>query len=244
MVPNFCFNWQFWFFLLDLSKKDFSDLKQKKWTPYIYYIILRIQISLVRNFSSNWQFWFFRANLPQKVFPVDNRNSEPHHGIQHIWIGLGRKFQLKLIILDQIYPEEVNKQQSVQGLQAFTFYIVNVNSTVVFKHFEDLKDFIILNILKEKLVMSCLLGSFYLKLVWSFSSSTVQIAVISRVMIKFWSKFEFQIPLQLYRTVDKVETFDGNGQTFWEVPPSFQPSHFGYYFVFSWSRFRYTEKRI
>ena len=192
MVPNFCFNWQFWFFLLDLSKKGFSDLKQKKWTPYIYYIILRIQISLVRNFSSNWQFWFFRANLPEKVFPVDNRNSEPHHGIQHIWIGLGRKFQLKLIILDQIYPEEVNKQQSVQGLQAFTFYIVNVNSTVVFKHFEDLKDFIILNILKEKLVMSCLLGSFCLKIGSRFSNSTVQAAIISKVMINLNLNFSFK----------------------------------------------------
>ena len=56
-------------------------------------------------------------------------------------------------------------EQAVQGLQAFAFYVVNVNSTVVFKHFEDLKDLIILSILKEKLVMSCLLGSFYLNIV-------------------------------------------------------------------------------
>ena len=56
-------------------------------------------------------------------------------------------------------------EQAVQGLQAFAFYVVNVNSSVVFKHFEDLKDLIILNILKEKLVMYCLLGSFYLKIV-------------------------------------------------------------------------------
>ena len=55
--------------------------------------------------------------------------------------------------------------QAVQGLQSFAFYVVNVNSTVVFKHFEDLKDLITLNILKEKLVMTCLLGSFYLKIV-------------------------------------------------------------------------------
>ena len=56
-------------------------------------------------------------------------------------------------------------EQAVQGLQAFAFCIVNFNSTVVFRHFEDLKDVITLNILKEILVMSGLLGSFYLKIV-------------------------------------------------------------------------------
>ena len=56
-------------------------------------------------------------------------------------------------------------EQAVQGLLAFAFCVVSVNSTVVFKHFEDLKDLIILNILKEMLVMSCLLGSFHLKIV-------------------------------------------------------------------------------
>ena len=56
-------------------------------------------------------------------------------------------------------------------------------------------------------------------------------------MIKFWSKFQFQIPLQFYRTVEKVETCDGNGQKFWQVPPSFQPFNF----VFSWLRFKHTE---
>ena len=47
----------------------------------------------------------------------------------------------------------------------FAFCVVNVNSAVVLKHFEDLRDLIILKILKEKLVMPCLLGSFYLKIV-------------------------------------------------------------------------------
>ena len=56
-------------------------------------------------------------------------------------------------------------EQAVQGLQAFAFCVVNVNSTIVLKHFEDLKDLIIWNILKEKMVMSCLLGSFYFKIV-------------------------------------------------------------------------------
>ena len=57
--------------------------------------------------------------------------------------------------------------------------------------------------------------------------------MIIKVKIKFRSKFQFQIPLQFYWTVEKVETCDGNGQSFSQVPPSFQLSHFGYYFVFS-----------
>ena len=56
-------------------------------------------------------------------------------------------------------------EQVVQGLQTLGFYVAYINLTVVFKHFEDLKDLIILNILKEKLVMSCLLGFFYLNIV-------------------------------------------------------------------------------
>ena len=155
----------------DLPKKGFSGLKQKKWTPHIFYIILHIQISLLQNFSSNWQFLSFGPNLPKKLFPVEKRKNEHHHGILHIWISLGTKFQLKLIILSfwtkftQKRYFQLKTEQTVQGLQAFAFCVVNVNSTVVFKHFEDLKDLIILNILKEKLVMSCLLGSFYLKIV-------------------------------------------------------------------------------
>ena len=96
-------------------------------------------------------------------------------------------------------------EQAVQGLQAFAFCVVNVNSTVVFKHFEDLKDFIILNILKEKLIMSCLLGSFILILYKVFQTA-LQIAMISKVMVKFRSKFQFQILLQFHKTVEKVET--------------------------------------
>ena len=36
--------------------------------------------------------------------------------------------------------------------------------------------------------------------------------MINKVMIKFRSKFQFQIPLRSYRTIEKVETCDGNGQ--------------------------------
>ena len=129
------------------------------------------KLVMIPNFSFNWQFWLFWPDSPKKVFLVENRKSEHHHGILHIWISLGTKFQLKLIILSfwtkftQKRYFQLKTEQAVQGLQAFAFCVVNVNSTVVFKHFQDLKDLIILNILKEKLVMSCLLGSFYLKIV-------------------------------------------------------------------------------
>ena len=38
--------------------------------------------------------------------------------------------------------------------------------------------------------------------------------MISKVMVKLRSKFQFQIPLQFYRIAEKVETCDGNGQKF------------------------------
>ena len=38
--------------------------------------------------------------------------------------------------------------------------------------------------------------------------------MIIKAMIKFQSKFQFQIRLQFYRTVGKVESCDGNGQKF------------------------------
>ena len=57
--------------------------------------------------------------------------------------------------------------------------------------------------------------------------------MISKTMIKFRSKFQFQIPLQFYKTVEKVEICDGNGQKLWQGPPFFQLSHFVTIFVFS-----------
>ena len=53
-------------------------------------------------------------------------------------------------------------EQAAQELQALAFCVLKVNSTVVFTDFEDLKDLIISNILKEKLVMPWLLGIFKL----------------------------------------------------------------------------------
>ena len=71
--------------------------------------------------------------------------------------------------------------------------------------------------------MSCLLDFFHivilifhlttLKLYKAFQTP-VQTAMIGKVMIKLRSKFKFQILLQFYRTVEKVETCAGNGQMF------------------------------
>ena len=54
LILNFCLNWQFWFFLTRLAQKGLFWSKTKKVTPHIFYIILHIQISLVRNFRLNW----------------------------------------------------------------------------------------------------------------------------------------------------------------------------------------------
>ena len=59
----------------------------------------------VPNFSLGWQFWFSRLNLPKKGISVLKQKSEHHHGILHIQIRLGTKYQLIkltiLIFLDQ-----------------------------------------------------------------------------------------------------------------------------------------------
>ena len=68
--------------------------------------------------------------------------------------------------------------------------------------------------MKERLVMSFRQGSFILKLYKAFPNSTVQIAMIRKAMLKFQSKFQFKISVQLYKKVEKVETCDGNGQKF------------------------------
>ena len=47
----------------------------------------------------------------------------------------------------------------------FFFYVMNVDLTVAFEHFEDPRSLIILNILKEKLVISYIVGSFYLDII-------------------------------------------------------------------------------
>ena len=41
--------------------------------------------------------------------------------------------------------------------------------------------------------------------------------MISKTMIKFRTKLRLQIPLQFYKTVEKVETCDGNGQNLFNL---------------------------
>ena len=60
----------------------------------------------------------------------------------NILISLGTKFQLKLIILG-FWTKSAQKshfllktEQAVQGIDAFVFCVVNVNSAVVLKHFD------------------------------------------------------------------------------------------------------------
>ena len=86
---------------------------------------------------------FWTKSTQKKVFPVEKRKSEHHHGILHIRISLSTKFTQKGY-------SHWKTEQAVVGLQEFAFCLVNVNSTVVFEHFKDLKNLIILNNLKEK----------------------------------------------------------------------------------------------
>ena len=82
-VAHFSLNGQFWSFGPDLPKKSFSGLKQKKWMPHVFYIILHIQISLVRNFSSSWQtifvFWikrYFQSKIEKIKIIIEFRRSK------------------------------------------------------------------------------------------------------------------------------------------------------------------------
>ena len=107
-------------------------------------------------------------------------------------------------LLDQIYPKNIFPVESR-----------NINC---FKHFS--QRFLYFEHFKRKIGYFLSPGLFILKLYKAFQT-TVQIAIISKVMIKFRLKFQFQTPLQFYRTVEKIETCDGSGQTFWQVPLSF-----------------------
>ena len=83
------------------------------------------------NFTKNWQFFFFYQFYPRRVFPVENRKSEHHHWILHIWISLGTKFQLKLTILiffwpiylKREFPVKKGKITLVHASMVVTYYI-------------------------------------------------------------------------------------------------------------------------
>ena len=68
-----------------------------------------------------------------------------------------------IIIFRVNYQQGFWYKQAVKGIQEFVFCVVKVNLMVVFEHFEGLKNLIVLNTVKEKLVISCLVGYFYLK---------------------------------------------------------------------------------
>ena len=101
--------------------------------------------------------------------------------------------------------------------------------------------------MKEKLVISCLLGSFYLiKIAWSFSDSTMQTAMITKAMIKFLSKFQFQILLQITGQLKKLP----KSNLWWQwshvltnitIFPTFHILVTILYF--SWLRFKHTEHK-
>ena len=115
------------FFLPDLPKKDFSDLKLRKWTPHVFYIILHIQISLVRNFSSNCKFWFYGPNLPKKVFLVKTWKSEHHHWIPYIQVNLGTKFLLKFPVMVKSF-EKHHHLFNLHILVTILFFLIEIQA--------------------------------------------------------------------------------------------------------------------
>ena len=60
-------------FLTRFTQKDFSGLKQKKWTPHIFNIILHIQISA--EFQRKLTIFIFGSNFHKRVFLVKNWKS-------------------------------------------------------------------------------------------------------------------------------------------------------------------------
>ena len=56
------------------------------------------ELAWVPNFNLNWQLWFLDQSCPKRVSLVEKRKSEFHYWILQIWISLGSKFQLKVII--------------------------------------------------------------------------------------------------------------------------------------------------
>ena len=130
------------------------------WIPHF-------QIILGTKFEPKLTILIFSTRFAQKkFFWFKTEKSGRDHWI--LYSQISAKFQLKLTILSfwtkftQKCYFQLKTEQAVQALQAFAFCVVKVNLTVVFEHFEDLRNLIILNISKEKLVISCLLGSFYI----------------------------------------------------------------------------------
>ena len=98
--------------LISWTKYAQKGISSQNWKSEVIIEFFIFKLALEPNFSSNWQFLFFGSNFPKNIYPVENRKSEYHHRILHIWITPGTKFQSKLIILSfrtkftQIYPVE------------------------------------------------------------------------------------------------------------------------------------------
>ena len=118
-------------------------------------------------------------------------------GILHIWISLSTKFWLKLTILgfwskftQKGYFLSKTKQAVWGQLEAFAFSVVNINSTVVFEHFEISKISLFWIFWKRNWLSLASWALFILlKLYKAFQ------AALCKATIKFWSKFQFQIIL-------------------------------------------------
>ena len=80
-------------------------------------------------FSLNWQFRIFGQVCPKRVFPVENRKNGHHHWILYIWISLGTKFQLKLIIL--IFGPNLLKE-GISGLKQNNCNFAHAPMVIIF----------------------------------------------------------------------------------------------------------------
>ena len=97
MVISFSFNWRFWVFRLNFSKKGIPGLEEKKWTPPVIYSFsnysrYQVQIkAIILNFGTKF--------IQKGYFRWKKIKSEHHHWILHIRVRLSAKFQFKLTIL-------------------------------------------------------------------------------------------------------------------------------------------------
>ena len=96
-VPNFSLNRKFLFFWPNLPKKGIFGQKRKNWITIAFCIF---ELLWLPNFTLHKQFWNLRQNLPKKGIFDQKWKSGQFHGILHIRISLGTKFNFKQTILN------------------------------------------------------------------------------------------------------------------------------------------------
>ena len=138
-------NWQFLFFGPDLPKKGFFGLKQKKWTPHIFYIIVHIQFSLVRNFTSdNFDFW---TKFAQKGISSRKQKKWASPWNSAYWNKSRYKISTEtdnFEVLDQMYPKKgissrkQNKQSKDYKRLHLKLMMVMIKSFDKYHHFFNL----------------------------------------------------------------------------------------------------------